>query len=289
MLQYVRKALTEVEAEVQSPSLAGVLPALRRRLGLDDFGELMISMPMPDFPGLSQALPRMASVAVQNNWTGSNGLTLLRQSTNFVRSAAFSYTSLTGRTLTRASMLDYGCGYGRLARLMYYFTDPENLHGVDPWDRSIAICQDDGLGENFRQSEYLPDSLPVPRTNFDFIYAFSVFTHLSPRATKAALDVCRRYISEDGVMLITIRPVEYWDLDQSVHELSDTSQVRLAHERDGFAFSPLNLPPVDGDLTYGNTSMTTDWIEAHFPRWRVAMVDRSLDDAYQVYVALRPR
>ena len=185
-------------------------------------------------------------------------------------------------------MLDFGCGYGRLARLMYYFTDPENLFGVDPWDRSIEICRADGLGENFRQSEYLPDSLPVLRTDFDFIYAFSVFTHLSRRAAERALDVCRRNIAADGVMLITIRPAEYWDLDASIHGLADTSQLRAAHRRTGFAFSPHHRSAVDGDVTYGDASMTIAWLADTFPRWRIKMVDRSLEDPYQIYVFLCP-
>jgi len=137
----------------------------------------------------------MASAQVQNQWTGDNGLPLLRQSANFVRSAVFTFGRLTGRTLNGASILDYGCGYGRLSRLMYYFTDPQNLFGVDPWDQSIDICRQDGLGVNFLQSHYVPETLPLPRADFDLIFAFSVFTHLSLRSTSAAFNVCRRYTS----------------------------------------------------------------------------------------------
>jgi SAM-dependent methyltransferase len=287
MLRYVLDVIDAVEQSARSPSLASVLPQLRQGLGLDDFGELMISMPMAQFPNLSLALPKMASAEVQNQWTGNNGIPLLRQSTSFVRSAVFNYMNLTGKTLSGASILDYGCGYGRLARLMYYFTDPDRLFGVDPWDRSISECQEAGLGANFRLSDYLPNALPVPGP-FDFLYAFSVFTHTSLRATKAALEVCRRYIADDGIMFITIRPVEYWTLDRSVHGLDDVSSMIKAHEAHGFTFSPFDLPPVDGDITYGNTSMTVEWIESNIPQWQVAAVDRSLDDAYQIYVALKP-
>ena len=41
-------------------------------------------------------------------------------------------------------------------------------------------------------------------------------------------------------------------------------------------------PAVDGDVTYGDTSMTTEWIDANFPRWRISGIDRSLDDPYQL-------
>jgi SAM-dependent methyltransferase len=288
MLEYARNRLREVEATLNTSPREAALRLLRRSLGIGDFGELMFSMPDPEFPLLSRVLPRMASPEIQTQWTGASGAHLLQQTLSFVRSAACNFNQLTGRCLDSARILDYGCGYGRIARLMYYFTEPERLVGVDPWDRSIAICKDCGLGENFRQSDYLPRDLPVGKKPFDLIYAFSVFTHLSPRATRLALDACRRYISRKGVLLITIRPIEYWSLDESVHGLSDTTALQAEHRRAGFAFSPHPGPPVEGDLTYGNTSMTTEWIAANFPHWRIAGMDRSPDDPYQVYVFLRP-
>lgn len=289
MFEYVQAELREIERSVRRPEPEHILSQLRRRLGLDDFAELMFAMPAGAFPKISAALPQMASAEIQNAWTGTIDFPLLRQSANFIRSAAYNFTKLTGKPLDGASLLDYGCGYGRLARLMYYFVDPERLYGVDPWDRSIEICHQCGLGGNFRQSDYLPETLPLPPLNFDFIYAFSVFTHLSHRAAAAALNVCRRYMADDGVLLITIRPVEYWALPPDIHGVKDTSGLVAEHNKRGFAFSPHKRPAVDGDITYGDTSMTTAWIEATFPRWRVATVDRSLDDAYQIYVFLQPR
>jgi SAM-dependent methyltransferase len=288
MLEYARNLVHQIDVTVNGSSREAALRQLRRCLGLGDFGELMFSMPNPEFPSLSRVLPRMASPDIQAQWTGASGTYLLQQTLSFVRSAACNFNRLTGRNLDGARILDYGCGYGRIARLMYYFTDPERLVGVDPWDRSIEICRDCGLGENFRQSDYLPHDLPVGRKPFDLIYAFSVFTHLSPRATRLAFDACRRYIHRKGVLLITIRPVEYWLLDASVHNLSDTTALQAAHRRDGYAFSPHPRAAVDGDVTYGDTSMTTEWITANFRRWRVVGVDRSPDDSYQVYVFLRP-
>lgn len=288
MFEYARNFVRQVETDLTKLSLEYALSLLRQGLGIDDFGELMLSMPNPEFPLLSRILPQMASAEIQMQWTGASGLYLLKQTCNFVRSAAYNFSRLTGRSLNAASILDYGCGYGRIARLMYYFTDPECLVGVDPWDRSIAICRDYGLGENFRQSDYLPRDLPVGEKSFDLIYALSVFTHLSSRATRLAMDVCRRYIAPDGVLLITIRPIEYWSLDTSVHHLSDTKALQEAHRIGGFAFSPHARDTVDGDVTYGDTSMTTEWIAANFPRWRIASLDRSLDDPYQLYVFLRP-
>lgn len=44
---------------------------------------------------------------------------------------------------------------------------------------------------------------------------------------------------------------------------------------------------VDGDITYGDTSMSLNWIKATFPKAEIVAVDRSLYDQFQVYVFLR--
>ncbi len=286
MFQYARDVVTEIDRASGQRSLQDVLPFLRSGLGLEDFGELLFSMPDRAFPTLSRLLPRMASVDVQTSWTGTSGLQSVKQAGNFVRALAYQHIRFTGRPMDGASILDFGCGYGRIARLMYYFTDPPNLVGVDPWDESIRVCRECGLGENFRISERLPTALPVDGKSFDLIYAFSVFTHLSRKALLQALEACRKSIRPDGLLAITIRPVEYWSLDSTVHGLKDTRKLKAEHAANGFAFSPMGFP-VDGEDTYGNTSMTTGWLDRNVPGWRVVGVDRSLDDEYQLYVFLR--
>jgi SAM-dependent methyltransferase len=286
MFEYAYATAKKIDAELSGLLLTDALRSLRQ-LGLDDFSELLASMPDPMLPNLSRVLPHMVSSEVQINWTGTHGLSLLKQTNNFARVAAYNFTRLTGRPLDGARILDFGCGYGRIARLMYYFTDPEHLIGVDPWDRSIELCHEAGFGDNFRQSDYLPRDLPVGDTRFDLIYAFSVFTHLSERATRQALDTLRGYVRDDGLLLITIRPVEYWSVGCPDNDAA--TALAAQHRQVGFAFQPHDREQVEGDITYGDTSMTAEWLAAEFPRWRLAGLDHSLDDPYQVYVLLQPR
>jgi SAM-dependent methyltransferase len=288
MFEYIRNVIFEIEKKSTDISPQDILYSLRKTLGLGDFGEIMFSLPLKSYENISKHLPSMASEEIQNKWTGSSGVALLKQTCSFVRSVAYNYTKITGKSLENASILDYGCGYGRIARLMYYFTSPDRLMGVDPWDRSIDICHANGLGSLFRVSDYLPDDLPVDGRTFDFIYAFSVFTHLSERATLKALAASRRYINPAGVMVITIRPVEYWNFNQQAIGASNVAPLEARHRSDGFAFSPHNRAPVDGDVTYGDTSMTTNWISANVPGWKIAGIDRSIDDSLQIYVFLLP-
>jgi hypothetical protein len=162
-----------------------------------------------------------------------------------------------------------------------------SVSGLDPWDRSIELCHQAGFGNNFRQSDYLPKSLPLGDARFDLIYAFSVFTHLSERAARQALDTLRCYVKDDGLMIITVRPIEYW----RVAHLDDSRITALMaeHHSRGFAFHPHNRERIDGDITYGDSSMRPEWIAAEFPKWRLSGLDRSLDDPYQIYVLLQPK
>ncbi len=60
-----------------------------------------------------------------------------------------------------------------------------------------------------------------------------------------------------------------------------------AGRREGFAFSPHDRAAIDGEVTYGDASMTTEWLQTNFPHWQFAGIDRSFDDAYQIYVSLQ--
>ena len=258
-----------------------------RQVSLEEFGEFFIGLPNPQYPSLSRALPAMASVEVQRNWTGNSGQLLLVQTLSFVRSVQRHFPQFTGRPLEGAKILDFGCGYGRISRLMYHFTPPANLYGVDPMEESIRLCRESRMPGNFFVSDYLPESLPFSENRFDLIFSFSVFTHLSLRATRTALGTLRRYIAPDGLLVITIRPEEYWrstTLDPSAQRTADA--VLADHRRDGFAFVPHRRGTVDGDVTYGDTSLSLAWLAREFPAWRIVGQDHNPADPLQILVFL---
>lgn len=288
MLEYVRDVLARLESDPDVKEREQAYARLRRELGLGDFGEVLLEMPHAAYPRLSSMLPPMASDEVQRNWTGDCGPALLLHTNAFVRSVAYNFARLAGRPLDGASILDFGCGYGRIARLMYYFTPEERLFGLDPWDRSIELCNQAGLSTNFHLSEYLPESLPVGDTRFDLIYALSVFTHLSPRAAVTCLRTLRRYVKRDGLLCITIRPVEYWHHDPHTTKEQKPAYV-AAHRETGYAFFPHKRAAVDGDVTYGDATMTLEWLEANCPEWSIRATDHSVEDTFQRLVFMAPR
>jgi SAM-dependent methyltransferase len=286
MFAYTKSTLDDAELAAKDGSIVDPLRALRK-LPLSDFGELMWMLPAEDYPNLSALLPKMADVDVQNGWTGANGYTLLVQTVDFIRMLAHAYLKLAGSDLRGATVLDYGCGYGRMIRLMYYFTDPNSLWGLDPWDEAIRICRSDRLAGNLRVSDYLPGNLPVQDCVFDVVYAFSVFTHTSERATRTALQSLWKNIATSGLLALTIRPREYWASEPQYQD--QAAKFESLHDSMGFSFSPHPRAAVDGDVTFGDTSMTLEWLQANAPEWKIVDFDRNLSDPTQVIVFLRPR
>ncbi|UZE19673.1 class I SAM-dependent methyltransferase [Pseudomonas sp. B21-054] len=260
-----------------------------RSLPLDVVGDVLLHIPDEYFE-LKCALPTMASELVQTNWTGSSGYTLLLQSSAFVRSVSSSYVALTGKTLENGNILDFGCGWGRLIRLMYKFSPPERIYGCDPWDKSIATCLENKVAGNLALSDYLPEELPFPSVNFDFIYSFSVFTHLSERACNKALEACRKAISSDGIMAITVRPKSYWDYHVDTIDKIDRDKMKFDHEAIGFAHTGHHHRVMeDGDILYGDTSISIDYISRNWHDWEVVGTDVFLQDPFQTVVFLKPR
>lgn len=283
MFQLTLPILTDAERlAAEGANVETVLGKLRQ-LSLDDFGLFLIGLPNADYPALSRLLPPMASAKIQQDWTGASGVQLLTQTASFVRQLENNYTRYIGKPLTSARILDFGCGYGRIFRMLYYYSSPADLWGVDAWQRSLDICKRDRLPGNFALSELVPARLPVGDQKFTMIFAFSVFTHLSRKAADACLAAIRRHIAEDGLFIATIRPVEFWAYIDSARNTQVAASMRQAHLDTGYAYLPHG--GAEGE-TYGDCSIVLDYFDRS--GWKMVGYDRSLVDPYQVSVILRP-
>lgn len=274
--------LIKIDTEIDKTQLKEI-PPLFRKIPLDIFGRLLLDIP-DQFPHIKAFLPSMASEDVQKLWTGAHGEVLLGQSLAFVKTMVSGYAALTGKKIENASILDFGCGWGRLIRLLYKFITVENIYGVDSWDESIYECKKHNIKANLAISDWVPRSLPFER-QYDLIFAFSVFTHLSEKTAHVVLQTLRKSILEDGLLIITIRPKEYWYIHDSG---SLAPQMIRMHDERGFAFTPHELAPIDGDITYGDTSLSLAYFESHFPQWKIESIECNDVDSHQVILFLRP-
>jgi len=232
----------------------------------------------------------MPSVEVQTGWTGNSGTALLQQSLGFIGAVSDYYETSVGRSLQGATILDYGCGWGRLIRLLYKFTTPNNIYGCDAWEKSLQHCKDAGVKANLMICDEIPQKLPFEDIKFDLAIAFSVFTHLSERTGLAVIAALRDRIAPDGLLAVTVRPLNYWALQRGIASQShiDIDQMESDHRTRGFAFTPHLRAPIDGELTYGDTSMTIDYIREHWKGWEFVDTRSVARDENQAIVFLRP-
>lgn len=100
------------------------------------------------------------------------------------------------------SVLEWGCGPGRVIRWLPDLLPSAEVCGADYNGESIAWCKDHIPGVSFVQNALLPP-LPLPNDNFNLIYAISVFTHLSEEVSLQWIDELARVLDKkDGCLAI---------------------------------------------------------------------------------------
>lgn len=99
------------------------------------------------------------------------------------------------------SVLDFGCGCGRVIQHLRF---PSRLVGVDTNKLAIEWCKDNiSFAEFYHIHPF--STLPFDNETFDFIYAISVFTHLTEELEKFWFEEIYRVLRYGGILLLTIR------------------------------------------------------------------------------------
>ena len=158
-------------------------------------------------------------------------------------------------------VLDYGCGWGRITRLLpYYFAD-ENIFGVDVNRDLIDSARQTLPSLSFECIESM-GRLPYSSSTFDLIFANSVFSHLSEISATATIAELCRVLAPDGVLLLSVLQhkhlTQFYESNplwgpKIIGELSDAETML---EENHFVW---------GDTkrwdNYGLTFISDDWLE----------------------------
>ena len=130
-----------------------------------------------------------------------------------------------------SAILDFGCGVGRIMRHWNALQHPA-LHGTDYNPKLVEWCKKNLSFAEF-QVNTLSDGLPYGPETFDFIYAFSVFTHLSEPLQFFWMNELSRVLRPGGHIYFTTHG-DYFFPQLSVEEkekfLSGQLVVRAAKE-----------------------------------------------------------
>jgi SAM-dependent methyltransferase len=147
-------------------------------------------------------LPTFPDSALQSLFVGSSNEHAMLEGFNFY-SAILKYLDRVGKPLNPESkVLDFGCGWGRYMRYFYRDVLHKNLYGVDPWHLAIDTCRETGVHGQLMEIDLLPPTIFADNT-FDLVFAYSVFSHLSPMASEKWIAEITRLLKPGGVVCVT--------------------------------------------------------------------------------------
>jgi SAM-dependent methyltransferase len=125
-----------------------------------------------------------------------------------LRSGQAAYDAIAGHVPLDSleSVLDFGCGCGRVTR---YWSDFEGaVSGSDVNAKAIDWCRDNLAFATFERNALAPP-LDFDEASFDLVYALSVFTHLTAELQVAWRDEMLRVLRPDGLLLVTTHGRSY--------------------------------------------------------------------------------
>jgi SAM-dependent methyltransferase len=248
-----------------------------------DLWALLLTQEYTLHPHIRALLPDVPDPALQELWNGASGARLAAQSAAFydrLRARA-------GRPLDGTRVLDFGCGRGRLTRFLARDVAPGNLYGCDPVQGILDLCRDTRVPAVLARSEFVPDRLPFDE-RVDLAYAFSVFTHLSERAHDRCLTALHAGLEPGGILVVTVRPLEYLRFDAAMHYVADARGDEPRYMFAPHAADPAHPQYDGGEMIYGEAVITPAYIRARWSdRFELLHTDVLIGDLFQVMLTLR--
>ena len=252
---------------------------LARFRALDaDVWALLLTQEYDGWPNIRALLPAVPDPALQASWNGTSGAALAAQGVAFYRRLCDRYAAHGAVPLEAARVLDFGCGWGRLTRMLARDVTPGQPVRVRPRRRaSSTSAATDRVPAELARSDFLPQRVPFDGP-FDLAFAFSVFTHLSERAADACLDALHAALAPGGILVLTVRPPSYLE----------GGRLRALFTFVPHAAEPSHPQWGGGEMTYGETVIPLAYVRE---RWsdRFALLEAGilLGDLFQAVLILR--
>jgi len=133
------------------------------------------------------------------------------------------------------SVLDWGCGCGRLTRHLNKYTDAQ-ICGIDIDPQNIEWCSKNVPGARFSLADPWKPT-PYENASFDFIIGHSVLTHLTEQAQYFWLEELHRILKPGGALLVTVMSslsilCERLS-DSEIKNLLQAGYLDIGHQHDG--------------------------------------------------------
>jgi len=157
-----------------------------------------------------ERIPAYPPEELQRNTTGLSSEAAMRQAHAFYADVQDALRRA-GHPLTPdARVLDFGFGWGRIARCFMHDVPLERIHGVDVDPDFVALTRSAFGSDRFELCPPFPPTTLAP-ASFDLVFAYSVFSHLAPKACHAWMDEFARILKPGGFVAFTTRHASFFD------------------------------------------------------------------------------
>ncbi len=174
---------------------------------------ILKSIDNPNIDGIE--MPGFPPDEIQRTLTGGVARQNLQGAFQFYSIVKRHVTKL-GITLSRDShILDFGCGWGRIIRFFLKDTVADNLYGIDANPKMVDICLNTVRHGNYSSVQPLPPTT-FPDESFDFIYAFSVFSHLPEPVQIKWIKEFSRILKPGGILIATTQARNFIEFCRSL-------------------------------------------------------------------------
>lgn len=198
----------------------------QEKIGLSEWFELVSkSYLSPPVSYKQNALPSFPPDTIQANTTGQSGLPTLVDAFVFYRDCIEAFEECGKPAVESSRILDFGVGWGRIARFFLRDMSIENIYGIDVAPELITICRDTFRSNNFTICPSHPPT-GLPNQYFDFIVGYSVFSHLSEDTCMQWMEEFNRILAPGGIVAITTRGRPFFDFCESQKENGFQSVMR---------------------------------------------------------------
>jgi SAM-dependent methyltransferase len=172
----------------------------------------------------------------------------------------------------KPAILDFGCGCGRLLRLLLPCRDVASLHGAEVNPDLAAWCRENLPGADVLTTAPDPP-LPHAERTFDLVYSLSVLTHLPEDALAAWVRELARVLRPGGLLVATthgrralerieseaeLQRVVGLDAARAGRILGDLETRRVLH----VPYEPAHLLRTRAGPSYGTTFLSDAHVRA---------------------------
>ncbi|MEM9903650.1 MAG: class I SAM-dependent methyltransferase [Cyanobacteria bacterium P01_D01_bin.44] len=167
-----------------------------------------------------EPLPYFPSNEYQKRTTGASGKTSLREAFKFYCDCAKTFDEMDNVLSEQSVLLDFGVGWGRIARFFLKEISLSNIYGLDVEAESIQNCKACFGTENFFVCSAYPPTQLEP-SMFTHIVGFSVFSHLSEKACRLWMEEFHRLLKPNGSLALTTRGKPFFGYCESLRGRTD--------------------------------------------------------------------